>query len=309
MRVEAHGVVGFFDVAAGDVQNPVRLAPSAFEDQDGVHGPGEAVGAGYEGLEVLRALFADVVNEQDGDAVVVGDLLEPGGRCVVCGVGARSVGVGPAHLLERVDDDQPGVWVGLQPFDDHGVTAVGHGGAGGFQGEQGRCPAAGGEHLPPSALQPPPGVLQRAVQDRTPLHLDRVRGGSALEHALQMVGRPTQRFDYDNWPLYRDLQNARGEDLVTAYCLGIGLDTLTLTATVLTVVVMDDDVFDYLFGESVEVNAEGVFITAVESSSVSEGVPFNEANVTRLLTQEPMASPGACILDRAWRFRDQILGK
>jgi hypothetical protein len=72
---------------------------------------------------------------------------------------------------------------------------------------------------------------------------------------------------------------------------------------------MDDDVFDYLFGESVEVNAEGVFITAVESSSVSEGVPFNEANVTRLLTQEPMASPGACILDRAWRFRDQILGK
>jgi hypothetical protein len=135
------------------------------------------------------------------------------------------------------------------------------------------------------------------------------------EFSEELLGEPEHDgssgvpIDYDNWPLYRDLQKARGEDRVTAYCLGIGLDTLTLTGTVLTVVVMDDDVFDTLFGESVEVNAEGVVITAAESSSVSEGVPFNEANVMRLLTQEPMASPGACILDRAWRLREQILVK
>ncbi|MEV0074340.1 MULTISPECIES: hypothetical protein [unclassified Amycolatopsis] len=70
---------------------------------------------------------------------------------------------------------------------------------------------------------------------------------------------------------------------------------------------MDDDVFDDLFGDSVQVNAEGVPITAAEATSVSEGVPFTEENVTRLLAQEPMASPGACILDRAWRFRDDVL--
>jgi len=69
---------------------------------------------------------------------------------------------------------------------------------------------------------------------------------------------------------------------------------------------MDDDVFDDLFGDAVDVNTEGVLVTAADSSSVSDGVPFTEENVTRLLTQDLMASPGACILDSAWRHRDTI---
>jgi len=36
--------------------------------------------------------------------------------------------------------------------------------------------------------------------------------------------------------------------------LGVGLDTLTLTATILTVAVFDDDVFDELFGGAVQIN-------------------------------------------------------
>ncbi|MGK3203213.1 helix-turn-helix domain-containing protein [Amycolatopsis sp. MEPSY49] len=135
------------------------------------------------------------------------------------------------------------------------------------------------------------------------------------EYSEEILGEPErdgsqgEPLDYENWSLYRDLQAAREKDRVTAYCLGIGLDTLTLTATVLTVVVMDDDVFDDLFGDAVDVNAEGVLVTASESSSVSEGVPFTESSVTKLLTNEPMASPGACILERAWRFRNQILAR
>jgi hypothetical protein len=61
--------------------------------------------------------------------------------------------------------------------------------------------------------------------------------------------------DYDDWPLYRSLEQARGDGRVTPYCLGIGLDTLTLTATILTFAVIDDDVFDELFGSTVEINA------------------------------------------------------
>ncbi|SFJ76883.1 Transcriptional regulator, contains XRE-family HTH domain [Amycolatopsis sacchari] len=133
------------------------------------------------------------------------------------------------------------------------------------------------------------------------------------EYSEEMLGEPErdgtsgQPLDYDNWPLYRQLQQARDAGKVSAYCLGVGLDTLTLTATILTVTVIDDDVFDALFGESVQVNAEGVLVTAADSTSVSEGVPFDEECVTRLLTKEPMASPGACILARSWRFREQLL--
>jgi hypothetical protein len=107
--------------------------------------------------------------------------------------------------------------------------------------------------------------------------------------------------------LYRVIQRARDQGRVSVSCLGVDLDTLTLTATILTVAVFDDDVFDDLFGEAVQINAEGVLITAAEASTVSEGLPFTAETVRRLLEDEPMASPGACILDRAWRFREASL--
>ena len=133
------------------------------------------------------------------------------------------------------------------------------------------------------------------------------------EYSEELLGEPERDgsqgvpLDYDNWSLYRALESARRDERVRAYCLGVGLDTLTLTATVLTVVVMDDDVFDSLFGDTVRINTEGVLVAAAESSKVSEGVPFTEKSVRRLLTEEPMASPGACILSRAWRFRSELL--
>ena len=42
----------------------------------------------------------------------------------------------------------------------------------------------------------------------------------------------------------------------------------------------DDDVFDDLFGETVEINAEGTLISAADATSVSDGVPFDEQSVT-----------------------------
>jgi transcriptional regulator with XRE-family HTH domain len=133
------------------------------------------------------------------------------------------------------------------------------------------------------------------------------------EYSEELLGEPErdgssgEALDYDDWPLYRSLEQARSDGRVTPYCLGIGLDTLTLTATILTVTVFDDNVFDELFGNTVDINAEGRLVSAADSTSVTDGIPFDDASVSRLLGDEPMASPGACILSRAHQLRAAIL--
>jgi hypothetical protein len=82
---------------------------------------------------------------------------------------------------------------------------------------------------------------------------------------------------------------------------------LTLAATILTVVVIDDDVFNRAFGGATRYNEEGE-IVAIGDGRATEGVPFTRNSVRRLLTSEPMASPGAACLALAWRHRDRILG-
>lgn len=137
--------------------------------------------------------------------------------------------------------------------------------------------------------------------------------GMVREFSEELLGEPErdgssgEPLDYENWPLYRELEQARDDDRVRAFCLGVGLDTLTLTATVLTVVVFDDDLFDALFGDTVRINAEGELVSSAESTRVSEGLPFTSETVERLLTREPMASPGACILHKAWSARSRLL--
>jgi hypothetical protein len=132
------------------------------------------------------------------------------------------------------------------------------------------------------------------------------------EYSEELLGEPERDgssgevLDYDDWPLYRSLEQARADGRVTPYCLGTGLDTLTLTPTILTVTVFDHDIFDELFGNTVAVNAEGRLVSAADSTSVTDGIPFDDESVTRLLNDEPMASPGACILSLAHSFRTII---
>jgi hypothetical protein len=66
-------------------------------------------------------------------------------------------------------------------------------------------------------------------------------------------------------------------------------------------------VFDELFGNTVDINAEGRLVSAADSTSVTDGIPFDHASVTRLLDDEPLASPGACILASAHKLRSSIL--
>lgn len=133
------------------------------------------------------------------------------------------------------------------------------------------------------------------------------------EYSEELLGAPehdgtrTEPIDYQNWPLYQRLQQARADGTVRTWLLGIGLDALTLAATILTVVVIDDDVFNEAFGDAVQFNEEGELV-GIGDGRAAEGVPFTAEAVDRMLTSEPLASPGAACLALAWQHRDTLLG-
>jgi hypothetical protein len=133
------------------------------------------------------------------------------------------------------------------------------------------------------------------------------------EYSEEVLGQPErdgssgEPLAYDAWPLYRELERARRNGRVRPYCLGIGVDPLTLSVTILTVTVIDDDVFDDLFGDAVEVNAEGTLVRADGATRVSDGLPFDDEYVSHLLDEGRMASSGACILHRARALRAVLL--
>ena len=135
----------------------------------------------------------------------------------------------------------------------------------------------------------------------------------AREYSEELLGTPEHDgstgtpIDYDAWPFYRLLGRARAEGKLAAFCLGAGLDALTLAATILTVVVIDDDVFDEAFRDAVGVNAEGITIFDERGDDTGQGIPFIDRTVNRLLNSEPMASPGAACLALAWRHRIALL--
>jgi len=76
---------------------------------------------------------------------------------------------------------------------------------------------------------------------------------------------------------------------------------------ILTVVVIDGDVFEKVFGEIVRANAEGVTVTTLGGKGWASGIPFTEYHVRRLLTSEPMGSPGLACISLAWRHREALL--
>jgi hypothetical protein len=115
--------------------------------------------------------------------------------------------------------------------------------------------------------------------------------------------------DYERWPFYRAMTRARAAGRLTAYCLGIGVDALTLAATIPTVVVIDGDAFDELLGDVVDVNAEGVMVRSIDGEASATGVAFTETNIRRLLDDEPIAPPGAACLELAWQHRDLLLNR
>jgi hypothetical protein len=159
--------------------------------------------------------------------------------------------------------------------------------------------------IPAGEFQPS-SIAPQALADDLDIWKNIVRELSEeLLGAPEHDGSRGEAVDFAGWPLYRALCQARAAGKVKAVCLGAGLDTLTLAATILTAVVVDPDVFDELFGEAVLENAEG--ITVLGGGEGGLGIEFSESNVTRMVEREPIAAPGGACLTLAWSCRSRLV--
>ena len=83
------------------------------------------------------------------------------------------------------------------------------------------------------------------------------------------------------------------------YCLGITLDALTLAADILTVAVIEPDLYDQLFADAVDTNTEGTI--------PAHAVPFEAHTLDQLRRSGCLAPGAAAALHLTWRHRRQLL--
>ena len=103
--------------------------------------------------------------------------------------------------------------------------------------------------------------------------------------------------DYDSWPFARQMTAALDRGQIRAWCLGLGVDPLTYATDLLTVAVIDSDVFDGLFGLGPRHNAEGSVLAARE---------FAAPVIDRIVAGEPVQAAGAAVLRLAWQHREVL---
>lgn len=117
----------------------------------------------------------------------------------------------------------------------------------------------------------------------------------------------TAPIDYQRWPLYAALADARHAGSLRVHWLGLGLDPLTMVVDMLTVAVFDAPVFDAVFTGLVSSNAEGRIVTGEDATGTTIGIPFRAATIERFTTAEPMQAAGAALLRLALRHQDALL--
>ena len=105
--------------------------------------------------------------------------------------------------------------------------------------------------------------------------------------------------DYDTWPFARQMTAALDQGRIRVWCLGLGTDPLTYATDLLTVAVIDSQVFDDLFSLRPRSNAEGTVLAARE---------FAARAIDHVVTREPVQAAGAAVLRLAWRHREALIG-
>jgi hypothetical protein len=113
--------------------------------------------------------------------------------------------------------------------------------------------------------------------------------------------------DYERWPLHAELAAARRAGRMRVYWVGLGVDPLTLAADLMSVAVLDADLFDATFAGLVRANDEGRIVTGDGAAGAAVGVAFKAANIDRFTSAEPMQPAGAALLRIAWQHRDTLL--
>jgi hypothetical protein len=125
------------------------------------------------------------------------------------------------------------------------------------------------------------------------------------EFAEELGGRPedygSERapVDYGSWPFARQLTDALDRGQVRLWCLGLGTDPLTYATDLLTVAVIDSDVFDALFSVRPRRNAEGEILAARE---------FAAQVIDAAVTGQRLQAAGAALLRLAWQHRETLGG-
>lgn len=134
------------------------------------------------------------------------------------------------------------------------------------------------------------------------------------EYSEELLGQPEhdgssgRPIDYEHWPFFRAMQNARERGELRVYVLGVALNALSLNAAVTTVAVIDSVVFDSLFHDLTEANAEGEVVVRMRGDQERRDIAFDESTVKQFLHREPLASPNViAALSLAWRHRVALL--
>jgi hypothetical protein len=161
----------------------------------------------------------------------------------------------------------------------------------------------------------PTGVFQAAGEAQWNLRNDFSLWRSMVrEYAEEFLGESEDYgadrapIDYDAWPFAVRMKYGLDAGDIRAYVLGMGVDPLTLATDLLTVVVIDADLYDELFDATVAINDEGEVVSSLDGVSTSHGVPFTRDVVGRFVRDEPMQAAGAALLWSAWKERSLLLG-
>jgi transcriptional regulator with XRE-family HTH domain len=179
----------------------------------------------------------------------------------------------------------------------------------------GRDPAkvavSGGQYgvIPAGEFQPS-CIAPACMQEDLDLWRNIVR-----EYSEEMLGEPEhdgssgEPLDYECWPFYRAMQRAREAGHLRTYVLGVVLHALGLNPAIMTVVVIDDVVFDDLFRGLVTVNAEGRVVTSLDNNQSTYGLPFTEVTVRQFLDREPLGGTSAACLSLTWQHRESLANR
>jgi hypothetical protein len=128
--------------------------------------------------------------------------------------------------------------------------------------------------------------------------------GLLREYAEELLGADEDHgseqatIDYPGWPMARAMTDGLADGTVRAWCLGLGADPLTFALDLLIAVVIDAPLYDELFGDLVEANAEG---------QVIKPRPFDAPTVAALVSGAPLQAAAAGLLELAIAHRGTLL--
>jgi hypothetical protein len=282
----------YSDVVAG------LAAPSVFEnrptyrlleaDLAGPDGPRLAFGRGrfFDGADAGGAAAHEYAAAQLSEAVIAGTPAHCPYRAALGGpanLARRSAAVATSALTLRYDR-----CAGTATFPLH-------------YRQPGRVSHAGGLYqvIPVGVFQPSGEAPWNEANDFS------LWRGLLREYAEELLGADEDHgserapIDYPAWPLARAMTGGLADGRVRAWCLGLGADPLTFALDLLAVVVIDAPLYDDLFGDLVDANAEG---------RVLKSRRFDEPSVTGLLRDAPLQAAAAALLTLALAHRDTLLG-